>query len=122
MAIRLFNFRTVVRQPLPAASLLHGGHAADNSSSAVLALNHSVVTFFEARQTDISDNLGLHIADIALSELIVARIIGILDQLRFRNPRAEARAFDIGRGQVCFHLLGVIVGLGFVGLVYPLIE
>src|SRR5215467_1954824 len=118
----LFDLPAVVRQAFPAAALLYGRHTANNSSSAVLTLDHGVIAFFETRQPDISHDLRLHIADIALRELIVCRIVRIFDQLGLRNPRPEACTFDIPTGQIRFHPLGVIVGLGFVGLFYPLLE
>lgn len=112
----------MVRQALPATTLLHGCHAANNSSSAVLTLDHGVVALLETRQSDVSHDLGLRIANIALRELIVCRIVRLFNQLRLRNPRSEACAFDIATGQVRLHPLGVIVGLGFVGLFHPLFE
>ena len=84
----------MVRQAFPGTALIHGRHTANNSSSAVPTLNHRVIAFFETRQPDISHDLRLHIADIALRELIVCRIVRIFDQLGLRNPRPEACTFD----------------------------
>src|SRR5215469_6818073 len=76
----LFDLRAVVRQAFPGTALIHGRHTANNSSSTVPTLNHRVIAFFETRQPDISHDLRLHIADIALRELIVCRIVRIFDQ------------------------------------------
>ena len=88
----------MVRQALPATALLHGCHTANNSSSAVLTLDRSVVALLETCQSDVSHDLGLRIANIALREFIVCRIVRLFDQLRLRNPRSEACAFDIATG------------------------
>jgi hypothetical protein len=115
----LFDLRAVGRQALPASAFLYGCHAANNGSSAMLALDQGVVTFLETRQPDIAHDLRLRIADFVLRELIVRRIVRLLDQLRLGNPCAEACTFDVGTRQVRFHPLRVIFGLGFVGLFYP---
>jgi hypothetical protein len=75
----LFNLGAVVRQAFPAIALFHGCHTANNGSSAALTLDHGVVTFLETRQSDVSHDLGLRIAKIALRELIVCRIICIFN-------------------------------------------
>src|SRR5580698_3311946 len=94
----LFNLGAVVRQAFPAIALFHGCHTANNGSSAVLTLDHGIVALLETCQTDVSRDLCLGIANIALRELIVCRIVGLFNQLRLRNPRSEACAFDIDTG------------------------
>src|ERR1700684_4393883 len=91
----LLDLRAMVRQTFPGTALLHGCHTASNGSSAVLTFDHRVIAFLKTCQPDISHDLGLCIGDIALGELIVCRIVRMFDQLSLRNPRPEARAFDV---------------------------
>src|SRR3984957_18744768 len=118
----LLDLRAMVRETFPGTALFHGCHTANDSSSEVATLDHRVIAFLKTCQPDISHDLGLCIGDIALGELIVCRIVRIFDQLSLRNPRPETCAFDVTSSQVCFHPFGVIVGLGLVGLSYPLFE
>jgi hypothetical protein len=46
-AALLFDLRAVGRQALPASAFLYGCHAANNGSSAMLALDQGVVTFLK---------------------------------------------------------------------------
>src|SRR6185312_7291205 len=118
----LFNLRAVGRQRLPASTLLFSCHAANDSSSTMLPFNHCVIAFLETRKADISDHLRLQIANVALGVLIVCRILGIFEKLRFRNPCAKACALDVGIGQVRFEPLAIVRGLRFVAFLYKLVE
>src|SRR6516165_10043533 len=94
----LLNFRAVGGQGFPTRCLLFSRHAANDGSGTMLAFNHRVVALFKTRQSNISYNFGLHLANVSLRELIVRRIISIFDELRFRNPSPEAGAFDVDIG------------------------
>src|SRR5579872_6229728 len=76
-------------------------------------LDHRIVCFLEASNANISDNFGLHVADVVFGELVVGGIASIFDQLRLGYPGAKARSLHVAVSQICLHPVGVIRGSRF---------